>query len=913
MIRTRLPLAILTIASFFLLSADTGRNFMHELKKQVQEYNDLHPEEKVFLHLDRNSYAPGEDIWFRGYVLNRSSQQASDLSRTLKVLLLTPDGTTLSDTEFEIHKGQVRGSLQLPERSDEGPYKLLAWSSWMRNQESSTVFSRDLLVKKTTQPELLVPNVLLDLQLHSPSVMPGEEIKIGLNAQTTRQLLQDVVSITYRLHRNGRTIQEEERQVLNNGEALWRYRVPDTLRQGLYSLHISASHQGEIQERSIPVQVGIPDYKVQFMPEGGDLVAGLESKVAWRAVNQYGQGLDIEARIVDAEGRVQASTKTQFEGMGYFYIKPKAGESYQMEFRGPEGNSYTFPLPAVAEKDYVISYLGQNEEHLYLKIQSAYTSRYDRYYLRGLMQNSFRYVSSDRIAQFDIVKVPLSKFREGIAQFTLYDKLHNPRAERLVYIHKGPSLNISVRTNKQYYVFREKVAVDIEVRDEEGRPVEASLSLAAVDTLFYREGSLYDHIGPYINLQSELQGNWRLPDSFTPDTEEGREILDLMMLTYGWRRFNKLGTPGDRVHQPQDYITGQVFYRSGKDRPAPGARVQVIPLGLYNIQELTTDSLGRFYIDKSLLSSDLEGVIIRGLSAKDKENVRIKLNIDERDPFTLSVLAEEAEAGEDVYGHITYQSDVVAGKRYVEMEDFHGYLMLSEVLIQEKRMRGERILDFPQRYRNFKSNTRKGNTLVQGTNFLDLLRQVTNFSYHDPNTGAIYFRGLRDIGRVRDTTVQTEIRENNGALFVVNGSPYGQDYRAFNFISVEMIKEITVIKSAGTSAAFGGRAGEGVIFVNLKDDIEVPRTREQNFVVTDLYDKPREFYAPKYKTKINPKFTVSDYRATIHWEPVIETDAMGRAHLEFYNGDRRSVIVGRIEGLGADGRLGSARFRYEVK
>ena len=913
MIRTRLPQALLTLCSFFLLSADTGRDFMRQLREQVEQYNALHPEEKVFLHLDRNTYSPGEDIWFRGYVLNRSTQVASDLSRTLKVLLLAPDGSTITDTEFEITEGIAKGSLSLPERSDEGRYKLIAWSSWMRNQETSTVFARDLLIKKTNQPELLVPNVLLDLQLESAIIMPGEEVRINLNTQTTRKLLQDVVSIHYRLRRNTEVVLEEDRQVLNNGEALWRYRLPDSLQQGLYSLDITAQHQGQVQERSLPIQVGDPEYHLQFMPEGGNLVAGLECKVAWSAINQFGQGLDIEARILDASGQVVASTATHYEGMGYFYLKPKAGQHYTMEFTGPRGKTQRFELPEVVDKDYVISYLGQNEEYLFLKIQSSYTSRFDRYYLRGIMQNDFRYVYSDRISQFDIVKVPLSKFREGIAQFTLYDKLHHPRAERLVYIRRGPSLNISVSTNKQNYIYRERVAVDIEVRDEAGHPVQASLSLAAVDTLFQKGDKLFSHIGPYINLQSELRGNWTLPGDFNPQSEEGEEILDLMMLTYGWRRFTRLGSPGDQVHQPQDYIAGSVYYRSGKDRPAPGARVQVIPLGLYNIQELIADSLGRFYIDKSLLSSDLEGVIIRGLSAKDKENVRIELNIDERDPFTLSVLADEAALCDSEYGHINYTSDVVAGKRYVEMEDFHGYQMLSEVLIREKRLLGEDPLNYSLRYRNLQSSSRKGVDLIQGTNFLDLLRQVTTFSYHDPNTGAVYFRGLRDIGRVRDTTIQTEIKENNGALFVVNGSPWGQDYRQLNFVRADMVKEITVIKSAGTSAAFGGRAGEGVIFVNLNDNIESNRKQERNYIVTDLYDQPREFFAPVYDTDSLRMLALPDYRSTIHWEPVITTDEMGRAHVEFYNGDRRSVIIGQIEGLGADGRLGSATFRYEVR
>lgn len=50
------------------------------------------------------------------------------------------------------------------------------------------------------------------------------------------------------------------------------------------------------------------------------------------------------------------------------------------------------------------------------------------------------------------------------------------------------------------------------------------------------------------------------------------------------------------------------------------------------------------------------------------------------------------------------------------------------------------------------------------------------------------------------------------------------------------------------------------------------------------YYRPKEFYTHKYdKLGKNDK---PDFRRTVHWEPIIETDNDGKATITFYNTDR---------------------------
>ena len=68
------------------------------------------------------------------------------------------------------------------------------------------------------------------------------------------------------------------------------------------------------------------------------------------------------------------------------------------------------------------------------------------------------------------------------------------------------------------------------------------------------------------------------------------------------------------------------------------------------------------------------------------------------------------------------------------------------------------------------------------------------------------------------------------------------------------------------------------------------------------YQRPVEFYVPKYKhmgNKVNP---LPDLRTTIHWQPRLKVNR-GKADIEFYAADGLVDYTVVIEGVGEDGSL----------
>lgn len=72
------------------------------------------PQEKVFLHLDNETYHIGDTIWYAAYVANAQTLRPTDGSRVLYVDLLTEEGVFLTRNRHYITDlGTANGYLSL--------------------------------------------------------------------------------------------------------------------------------------------------------------------------------------------------------------------------------------------------------------------------------------------------------------------------------------------------------------------------------------------------------------------------------------------------------------------------------------------------------------------------------------------------------------------------------------------------------------------------------------------------------------------------------------------------------------------------------------------------------------------------------------------------------------------------------
>ena len=106
--------------------------------------------EKVYLHTDRTYYYPGNDIWFKAYLINAYDRSLSNLSRNLHVELISPSGGIHSDRIIRLDNGLGNGDFKLPDSLSSGRYRLRAYTNYMRNFSDQIFFNKEINILKTS-------------------------------------------------------------------------------------------------------------------------------------------------------------------------------------------------------------------------------------------------------------------------------------------------------------------------------------------------------------------------------------------------------------------------------------------------------------------------------------------------------------------------------------------------------------------------------------------------------------------------------------------------------------------------------------------------------------------------------------------------------------------------------------------
>jgi MG2 domain len=102
--------------------------------------------EKVYLQTDRDIYSPGDDIWFKAYLVEASERLLTDHSANLHVELISPAAEILNSRIVKLTEGLGNGDFSLPGRLKPGRYQIRAYTNYMRNFGEELFFCKDIIV-----------------------------------------------------------------------------------------------------------------------------------------------------------------------------------------------------------------------------------------------------------------------------------------------------------------------------------------------------------------------------------------------------------------------------------------------------------------------------------------------------------------------------------------------------------------------------------------------------------------------------------------------------------------------------------------------------------------------------------------------------------------------------------------------
>jgi hypothetical protein len=122
---------------------------------------------------------------------------------------------------------------------------------------------------------------------------------------------------------------------------------------------------------------------IQFFPEGGAMVTGLQNRIAFKAIGTDGLSREVKGVVETKDCTVICDFKSSHKGMGSFMLKPEPGKEYFARLMYNNQN-YVIPLPAASEKGSVIMVTStENEVSPYMTIRCTPSEIKTKKYVTG--------------------------------------------------------------------------------------------------------------------------------------------------------------------------------------------------------------------------------------------------------------------------------------------------------------------------------------------------------------------------------------------------------------------------------------------------------------------------------------------------------------------------------------------------
>lgn len=516
-----------------LLAPDqiTGKNQVIVSLEEYVRLNQAPPAEKIYLHLDRPNYMQGDTIWFKAYSWYGYDQVPDTLSGVLYVDLINPEGMIKLKRKVLIENGTSKGDFSLDTTISPGNYTLRAYTRWMQNMNTGEPFYQTITISPVNQNFQVECNPVIIKQSGTDSL----KISFSFFELDQRGDLKNSINhnVNYSLKIGDQTLSSYQVLAANTKEQTFKCSLSGTdktEKEALFELSIQDDRLTFKRQFRIPVNDNID---LQFFPEGGRLIKGLESKVAFKAIGTDGLSREVEGVIEDEAGDTIANFESSHKGMGVFLLKPQAKKEYFAHIWFND-RKYVIPLPPASDEGSIMKVsFTRNDNNPYLTIKQSPSEENTQKYVVGSTYGKIWFSAFVKIMKDSCrLRIPSELLPEGVCRIAILDKDFKPECERLIYIDKNRRFKIEVIPDSSTYSTRSKVSLLIKTTGAEGVPVQTDLSLAVVDKEQTVNKGGTSGICAYKLLESELKGNIEdVGYYFKGDGCTSHDALDLLLLT----------------------------------------------------------------------------------------------------------------------------------------------------------------------------------------------------------------------------------------------------------------------------------------------------------------------------------------------------------------------------------------------
>lgn len=692
---------------------------------------------------------------------------------------------------------------------------------------------------------------------------------------------------------------------------LWMLNFPEYLPQ--QTVYVYGTDYSKRQQALISQQQQI---FVDFFPEGGDLMDGIQQRCAFKVANQDGYPLNITTDLLDENGNKITTLTTTHDGMGVFDIEPKFKKTYSIKLTNKKNKIFTFKLPPVRQEGVSLTVTNNNANKLFAVVnRSAFNQqKYNQLYLTAHINGTLMYMADVNFEEDkNAFPIPKKNLPAGIMQITVFDTSGNPLAERMAFIENYLIKKPTITINKQNLKPKEWNEFSFSIDSVE----QPNLSVLVKSNIENSNTQSVNNIASSLLLTSDIKGNIYNPSYyFSSKQPDVLKNLDLVMLTNGWRRFiwkdvieNKLL---DLKYPIESYIQlkGKVL-KLDKQEPIKDGKVvmmikgedsskTIIQANLTDKGEFTTDSL------------NIKGgatVFYEGTNAK-KEKMIVDVKFYHNHIDTLqkqeTTNLQNADTSDLAYRQTEFDTYLYNRMASIDSLSFGGQGYLGNVTVKSKKRSREDSLTAEYVKPIFETSDQTLDLTEASSKYANIwvyLRQFVPGLNVDP----FAFGGVTQVSFSRFDAMDAISADGSGTVkFFVNEIEV--DAASIDILNIDDIALVKVYKGA-LATPLGSTAG--AIAIYTKKGRSFKAAYEKTFEKKEIlgYSSLREYFAPKYNSPATS--TTIDKRITLFWKPVATSITKNYFNYGFSNNDFSKGYTIVVQGIDKNGQLIYSELKVE--
>ncbi|MBB2954598.1 carboxypeptidase-like regulatory domain-containing protein [Sphingobacterium sp. JUb56] len=866
-----------------------GQTDIRQFIDKLGNYAARNPKEKIHVHMDKESYSAGENIWMKLYCTLTPDNLLSGVSQVAYIDLISPDNKTVNTLKIPLTAGLGIADLALSDTLIEGSYRIRAYTQWMRNDSSAYFFDKTVPIYNGRSDNIMTGDEI---------IYDGEKKYYAIKLKTLSGVPLPEININYKTHlKNGKQRASREKTD-QQGQLL--IDLKDIPAGEIINLSFK-SIDGIIIRKTFTVPADKSSNSLQILPESGNIINQLHTKIGFKALNSKGLGEKCTIIIMDSNKEKIVEMETSPLGMVSYPFVLDAKLKYTAIATFTDGTKTETPFPSISMSGLNMNVGNLTDDRVFVQVNASpdQINQQEIYLIAQYNGNTF-HVSKQKLNKNEVLfSIPRQNLPQGVIQLSILDATLKPLLERMIFNYRSDKiLPIEATADKPTYGTRQKVNISVLSGNTTDSIRVGSLSASVVNSNKTQIDTPYrSSIYTSLLLSSEINGFIENPNYYFSDSKNIKKSdLDNLMLIQGWRKLDwaKIDEVSDPKYNFEKNISiSGTIKKLGRKAVVPKATVTLIPTtNMTAAIDTLTNEAGKFSFDDLLFTDSIKFIMT---AKSDKDKNRLDIELDEIEEPATGINKNLPEVLNNI--NTKYLGNIKNAQAYFAQLEAAG-LKQRSIQLEEVKITRTAIKKAVANSSNLNGPGNADQVLTE--------EDLSNCSTLEQCL----------VGRLTGVMWRNGVPYNtrgNGPMQVVLDGMYIEGDQ-ISMLSAADVGSIEVLRNINHTAIYGSYGGNGLIVITTKRGNGATTAFKPTGIRTIIpkgFNLSRTFYKPSYEAKDVSKI-VSDLRTTIHWEPNIITDQVGKASFDFYTSDEKGPYTIILEGIDFNGKIGRKEININV-